>query len=255
MQFASLGSGSRGNGTLIREADTIVLVDCGFSAKEAEKRLHQHQLSAAELTAIVVTHEHADHIQGIRVLARKYRLPVYTTAGTAGCLPADLTNFIHEFNCHETFTINDIEVKPFPVPHDAREPAQFVFQNGRSKLGLLTDVGSITPVIEAALDSCDGLLLEANHDVTMLTNGNYPESLKHRVAGRFGHLNNVQSAALLAKIDTSRLQHIIAMHISEKNNSPELVTSLFAEALNCAENWIGIADQDAGFGWRELTNA
>jgi len=255
MQFASLGSGSRGNGTLIREADTMILVDCGFSAKEAEKRLRQHQLSAADLSAIVVTHEHADHIQGIRVLARKYRLPVYTTAGTAGCLPADLIGFIHEFSCHETFTIKDIEVQPFPVPHDAREPAQFVFQNGQSRLGLLTDVGSITPVIESALDGCDALLLEANHDVMMLANGDYPESLKQRVGGRFGHLNNVQSATLLEKINTSRLQHIIAMHISEKNNSPDLVVPLFAEALNCTPDWIGIADQDAGFGWRQLSNA
>jgi phosphoribosyl 1,2-cyclic phosphodiesterase len=253
MQFASLGSGSRGNGTLIREADTMILVDCGFSAKEAEKRLHQHHLSAKDLAAIVITHEHADHIQGVRVLARKYQIPIYATAGTAGCLAADVFDLVHEFSSHESFTIKDLNVQPFPVPHDAREPTQFVFSNGKTKLGLLTDVGSITPVIEAALDACDGLLLEANHDVMMLANGDYPESLKQRVGGRFGHLNNVQSATLLEKINTSRLQHIIAMHISEKNNSPDLVLPLFADALNCTQDWIGIADQDAGFGWRELT--
>jgi phosphoribosyl 1,2-cyclic phosphodiesterase len=254
MQFASLGSGSRGNATLIRHGNTTLMIDCGFSARETEKRLQLQGMSAAELAGIVVTHEHADHIQGIRVLARKHRLPVYATAGTAGCLPADLMGFIHEFSSHERFAIGDIEVQPFPVPHDAREPTQFVFHNGQHKLGLLTDVGMTTPVIEAALTGCDALLIEANHDVDMLERSEYPDYLKQRVGGRFGHLNNVQSASLLEKIDTTKLQHIVAMHISEKNNVPSLVTPLFAAALGCEQSWIGIAEQDAGFAWRELIN-
>lgn len=254
MRFASLGSGSRGNATLISHRETTLLVDCGFSAREAEKRLQRLNMQASQISAIVVTHEHADHIGGIRVLARKYRIPVYATPGTAGCLPVDLLPLIREFNCHETFTIDDVSVSPFPVPHDAREPSQFVFGNGQHRVGLLTDVGSITPVIEDALSCCDALLLEANHDMTMLEQGEYPEHLKQRVAGRFGHLNNVQSAALLEKIDTTCLQHIMAMHLSEKNNSPDIVAPLFAKALNCNTNWIGIAGQDDGFGWRELIN-
>ena len=254
MRFASLGSGSRGNATLISQGKTTLLVDCGFSARETEKRLQKLGLDASKLSAIVVTHEHADHVNGVRVLARKYRLPVYATTGTAGCMTADLTALITEFSCHDVFDIGDIEVHPFPVPHDAREPSQFVFSNGQHRLGLLTDVGMSTPIIEQALSGCDALLLEANHDMDMLDNGDYPDHLKYRVAGRLGHLNNVQSAALLKKIDTSRLQHIVAMHLSEKNNSPDLVSPLFAEALQCDQSWIGIADQEAGFGWRETIN-
>ena len=178
MRFASLGSGSRGNGTLISQGNTTLLVDCGFSAKETEKRLQRMACDAADLSAIVVTHEHGDHINGIRVLARKYQLPVYATAGKAGCLSADLIDYIHEFSCHEKFEIDDIEVKPFPVPHDAREPSQFVFSDGQRSIGLLTDVGMITPVIEQALSGCHALLLEANHDITMLDNGEYQDHLK-----------------------------------------------------------------------------
>lgn len=254
MKFASIGSGSRGNATLVSHNNTTLLVDCGFSARETEKRLQRLKFEAKNLSAIVVTHEHADHINGVRVLARKYNLPVYATAGTAGCLAVDVAPLVTEFNCHETFNIGDIEVQPFPVPHDAREPSQFVFHNGQHKLALLTDVGSITPVIEENLSACDALLLEANHDMQMLDEGEYPEHLKYRVAGRLGHLNNVQSAKLLEKIDTSRLQHIVAMHLSEKNNSPNIVSPLFAQALECDQSWITIAEQETGFDWRELNN-
>jgi phosphoribosyl 1,2-cyclic phosphodiesterase len=254
MRFASLGSGSRGNATLVTHGKTTLMIDCGFSAREADKRLQMLGVSADALSAILITHEHADHMAGVRVMARKYRLPVYATPGTAGCLPADVAEYIREFNCHERFSINDIEVEPFPVPHDAREPSQFVFGNGQHRLGLLTDVGSITPLIEDTLNACDALMLEANHDINMLEQGEYPEHLKRRVGGRLGHLNNVQSASLLEKIDTSRLQHIMAMHISEKNNCPTLVVPLLADALGCKEDWIGVAEQDAGFGWRELSN-
>lgn len=254
MRFASLGSGSRGNATLISQGKTNILVDCGFSARETEKRLQRLDFDVNKLTAIVVTHEHADHINGVRVLARKHQLPVYATAGTAGCLSTDLLALIAEFSSHEAFNIGDIEIHPFPVPHDAREPSQFIFSDGQHRLGLLTDVGMSTPAIEQALSLCDALLLEANHDQKMLENSPYPDYLKMRVAGQLGHLNNVQSAALLHKIDTSCLQHIIAMHLSEKNNSADIVRPLFAEALQCDHSWVGIADQETGFGWREIIN-
>jgi len=254
MRFASLGSGSRGNATLMSHGKTTLLVDCGFSARETEKRLQQFNVNSADLTAIVVTHEHADHINGVRVLARKYQLPIYATAGTAGCLPADVMDLVHEFSCHESFEINDIAVEPFPVPHDAREPSQFVFNDGQHRVGLLTDVGSTTPVIEQALSNCHALLLEANHDMTMLDEGEYPDHLKYRVSGKLGHLNNVQSASLLKRIDISQLQHLVAMHLSEKNNNPSIVRTLFAETLGCEQDWIGIADQEVGFQWRETLN-
>lgn len=253
MRFASLGSGSKGNATLISQGETTLLIDCGFSARETEKRLQRIKLDASELTAILVTHEHGDHINGVRVLARKYKIPVYATAGTAAGLAADVASLVTEFSSHDTFTINDIEVNPFPVPHDAREPSQFVFNDGKHKVGLLTDVGISTPIIEEALSACDALLLEANHDMEMLDNSDYHEHLKYRVSSRLGHLNNVQSAKILEKIDTSRLQHIVAMHLSEKNNSPNIVSPLFAQALNCDQSWIGIAEQETGFAWRETS--
>lgn len=252
MRFASLGSGSRGNATLVTHGKTTLMIDCGFSAREAEKRMQRLGVDPRSLSAVLITHEHADHMAGVRVMARKFNLPVYATPGTAGCLPEDVMSYVREFNCHERFTIDDIEVEPFPVPHDAREPSQFVFGNGEYRLGLLTDVGSITPLIEETLSGCDALLLEANHDMQMLEEGEYPEHLKRRVGGRLGHLNNVQSATLLEKIDTSRLQHMMAMHISEQNNCPTLVVPLLAQALACQQDWIGVADQDAGFSWREL---
>ena len=254
MHFASLGSGSRGNATLMSHANTTLLVDCGFSARETEKRMQQYSLDMSDVTAIVLTHEHGDHINGVRVLAKKYQLPIYATAGTAGCLNSDVMGLVHEFSCHEQFEINDILVEPFPVPHDAREPSQFVFNDGRHRVGLLTDVGSTTPVIEGALSGCHGLLLEANHDMSMLDAGEYPEHLKYRVSGKMGHLNNVQSSSILKNIDTSKLQHLVAMHLSEKNNSPTIVRNLFANVLGCEEAWIGIADQDLGFQWRETVN-
>jgi phosphoribosyl 1,2-cyclic phosphodiesterase len=251
MKFASLGSGSKGNATLISNGKTTLLVDCGFSARETEKRLHRLNFDASKLTAIVVTHEHGDHVNGVRVLARKYQLPIYATAGTAGCLSADVTRLVTTFSSHEVFDIDGLEIHPFPVPHDAREPSQFVFNDGQHRVGLLTDVGISTPIIEQALSSCDALLLEANHDMEMLDNSDYHEQLKYRVSGRLGHLNNVQATKILSKIDTSRLQHIVAMHLSEQNNSPSIVSPLFAKALNCEQSWIGIADQKVGFDWRE----
>jgi phosphoribosyl 1,2-cyclic phosphodiesterase len=254
MRFASLGSGSRGNATLVQQGKTTVMIDCGFSTREVDKRLKKRDLTGHDLAAILVTHEHADHISGVATLAKKYQIPVYATPGTAGCLPEEIAPLVHEFNCHEGFAIDDIAVTPFPVPHDAREPSQFVLSDGEWKLAILTDLGSITPLIVETLHGCHALMLETNHDTEMLANGIYPEYLKRRVGGRLGHLNNVQSASLLKEMDTSQLQHILAMHISEKNNRTDLVIPLLAEALNCEENWIGIAEQSQGFDWRAISS-
>jgi phosphoribosyl 1,2-cyclic phosphodiesterase len=148
--------------------------------------------------------------------------------------------------------IGDVAVEPIPVPHDAREPCQFVFGDGQYRLGLLTDVGSITPHIETVLSGCDALLLECNYDAGMLAAGSYPPSLKRRVASRYGHLDNEQAAGLLRRIDTSRLQHLVGMHLSENNNTPETARAALCAALGCEYHWIALADQEMGFGWREL---
>lgn len=252
MRFASLGSGSRGNATLIAHGTTQLLVDCGFSARETEKRLARLQLSATDITAIIVTHEHQDHSQGVAALARKFRLPVYMTAGARngyawGELPS--VNYI-EPEC--SFSIDEIECHPFTVPHDAAEPVQFVFGDGDSRVGLLTDTGNITAHIIANLAQVDALLLECNHDLAMLQQSDYPASLKARVGGDYGHLNNAQAARLLEKIDCSGLQHVIAMHLSEQNNTPQLAQQALAAVLNCAVTDIPIADQAIGLPWHSL---
>lgn len=252
MRFASLGSGSRGNGTLVEVDGTLVLLDCGFPAIHVEARMARLGRSPSDLAAIVVTHEHGDHINGVGPLARRYNIPVWMTPGTArherlGELPQQRL-----FNSHAAFAIDALELTPYPVPHDAREPVQFVFGDGRHRLGVLTDVGCWTAHIESQLSGCDALLLECNHDSEMLVQGRYPASLKQRVGGRHGHLSNAQAAELLSRLDRSRLQHLVAAHLSEENNQPALAQQALAEVMGCSADWIGVADQDEGLMWREI---
>jgi phosphoribosyl 1,2-cyclic phosphodiesterase len=252
MRFASLGSGSRGNGTLVEQGGTCVLVDCGFTMKEAESRLAKLGRSAENISAVLVTHEHGDHINGVGALARKYAIPVWATGGT---LSADRLGDRVEMNricSHTAFSIGDIEVQPFPVPHDAREPSQFVFTNGDKRLGLLTDVGSGTPHLEQQLSGCDALILECNHDKALLDNGEYPLSLKRRVGGDLGHLSNAQAADILGRLDTTKLTQLIAAHLSEKHNTPPLAQAALAAVMGCSLDWISVADQQAGFDWRDV---
>ncbi len=252
MRFAILGSGSRGNATLIEEGGTSVLVDCGFSIREMERRLARLGKSPDELSAVLVTHEHSDHIGGVGPLARKYKMPVWMTPGTHAQQNVGELPDLRMLNCHEPVAIGDLLVEPFPVPHDAREPTQFVFANGAVRLGVLTDVGRSTPHIEEVLGACDALIMECNHDEEMLANGPYPAFLKARVAGQFGHLSNGQAGAIVRSLDCAGLQHIVAAHLSEKNNRPELAVQALSAALDCEPEWIAVAAQDAGLGWREI---
>jgi phosphoribosyl 1,2-cyclic phosphodiesterase len=254
MRFASLGSGSSGNALVVEVGRTRVMLDCGFSATETEARLARLGLAPEDLGGIVVTHEHSDHVGGVVRFARKHQLPVWLTYGTFSMLqaPAHLLPTIHVIDSHSPFPVADMEIEPFPVPHDAREPVQFVFGDGARRLGVLTDTGSSTAHIEAMLSGCDALVLECNHDDEMLRNGSYPPGLKQRIAGRLGHLENRVAAALLARLDCSRLQHVIAAHLSEQNNSPDLAKDALAAALGCDRDWIGVADQGNGFGWRAI---
>ena len=252
MRFASLGSGSKGNATLISNNATCLLMDNGFSIKETERRLARLGLEADRLTAILVTHEHGDHIRGVGPLARKYGIPVWTTRGTASHPGLGELPVLYNIDVHQPLALGDIEVQPFPVPHDAREPCQFVFGDGAKRLGVLTDTGSTTTHIVEQLSGCDALMLECNHDMAMLMNGSYPESLKARVGGRFGHLSNEQAAELLAQLDTQRLQHLVAAHLSEQNNTSELACFALSTVLNCEPDWITVAQQDSGLSWREI---
>ncbi|RLA17804.1 MAG: MBL fold metallo-hydrolase [Gammaproteobacteria bacterium] len=251
MRFASLGSGSKGNATLVEVEGRCLMIDCGFSMKETIKRLERLGKTVESLEAILVTHEHGDHISGVERLARKYSLPIWASHGTASYFNGEGVE-INCFNSHADFEITAFQVKPIAVPHDAKEPVQFVFSDGQKRLGILTDTGSITPFITESLSGCDALLLESNHDEQLLQQSVYPQSLKQRVAGRLGHLSNRQAAACLEAMDCSALQHMIAAHLSDENNHRELVSSVLSSALNCEDDWIGFADQNSGFDWRTI---
>lgn len=256
MRFASLGSGSKGNATLIEANQTCLMLDCGFTLKETEVRLERLGKTGHDLDAILVTHEHSDHLKGVGAVARKYKKPVYLTAGTyhqgrLGNLPE-----IEWVNCHQPFAIKDICVQPVAVPHDAREPCQYVFAHGDRKLGILTDLGSLTPHVEVHYSGLDALVLEFNHDLQMLEEGPYPYQLKQRILGNYGHLSNAQAAQLLLRIKSDKLQHLVLSHVSQQNNSKELVcaaiTELFEDMVYCEEKGFTVAGQDEGFDWRVI---
>ena len=254
MRFACLGSGSEGNALLVEADGTRLLVDCGFGIRETIARLERLGVAPESIAAIVVTHEHSDHIGGVAAFAARFGTPVWLTFGTLSAVAERFAALprVRGFDSHDTFAIDGIEVRPFPVPHDAREPVQFVLTDGQWRLGVLTDLGVSTVHVEASLSGCDGLVLECNHDRDMLANGDYPFPLKQRISGRFGHLDNDTAAGLLSRLDNSRLKHLVAAHLSQQNNKRELASAALAGALNCAQEWIGIADQNEGFGWREF---
>lgn len=254
MRFASLGSGSDGNALVVQFEGTTLMMDCGFGLAVTESRLERLGLLPSDIAAIVVTHEHSDHIGGVARFARKHRCAVWMTHGTARHVAPEslLAESYHFIDPHAPFSVGAIEVRPFTVPHDASEPVQFVFSDGASRLGVLTDTGCSTAHIEASLSGIDALVLECNHDLELLMNGPYPAGLKRRVSGRFGHLDNNTAAAILRQIDCSKLKHVIAAHLSKQNNRPDLAAAALAGALGCEAGWIGIAHQEEGFGWRSV---
>lgn len=251
MRFASLGSGSRGNALVVEAGRTRVLLDCGFGPRNLAARLARLGLAPGDLDAILVTHEHADHVGGVAACARRHALDVFLTHGTLGAATLDGVS-LEVIDSHSAFAIGDLELQPFPVPHDAREPSQFVFSDGGCRLGVLTDAGCVTPHMVEMLSGCAALVLECNHDAAMLAAGSYPPHLKRRIAGRFGHLDNAAAAGLLAQMDRSKLLHVVAAHLSQENNTPALATAALAAVLGCEPDWIGVADQELGCAWREL---
>ncbi len=254
MRFASLGSGSEGNALLVASGQTQVLMDCGFGLHDAILRVERLGVSPEQLSGIVITHEHGDHISGVARLARKFSLPVWLTHGTLRSQHkafADVAH-LHEIDPSRSFAIGGIEISPFPVPHDAAEPVQYVFSDGARRLGVLTDTGCSTAHIEQMLSGCHALVLECNHDSDMLMNGDYPYSLKQRVGGRLGHLNNQDAAGILSRVNVSSLQHLVAAHLSKKNNTAKLAVQALSCVMNCEASWVGVATQEEGFAWREI---
>lgn len=248
MRFASLGSGSKGNATLVQAGEALVMVDCGFSLRETVRRLERLGVSPGQLGAILVTHEHSDHCSGVARLSRKYAIPVYLSHGTAASGRCDGASELRCFNSEDRFEIDGVAVQAVTVPHDAAEPCQFRFEYGGRSLGILTDLGHVTPHVVESYRGCDSLLLEFNHDVEMLRTGSYPPPLKRRVGGDWGHLNNEQAADLLRQLDATGLSNLVVAHISENNNCRTLAGQALAAALDSTEAVVW-ACQEGGFGW------
>ena len=264
MRFASLGSGSEGNALLVEaEVDTRivrVLIDCGFGVRTAWARLEQLGVNPASLDAILVTHEHGDHIGGVAALARRAAVPVFGTRGTLQTLikhgtQAGVTKTAVRqifIDPDQIFEIRGLRIEPVAVPHDAREPVQFVLDDGHQRLGVLTDLGHGSAHVQRRFDRLDALILEANHDSELLQNGPYPAALKRRIAGPWGHLSNEAAGALLARIDQSRLRLVVAAHLSRHNNRADLARAALARAWGGDPEAIRIADQDQGCAWTTI---
>lgn len=256
MRFASLGSGSAGNALLVQSGQTLLMLDCGFGLRETTTRLSKLGVTPQQISALLITHEHDDHAGGAFQFAARHRIGVWITHGAWRASQRhrlESMEFpLHLIDSHNRLEIGNVELQPFPVPHDAAEPVQFIFHDGARKLGVLTDAGCATPHIREMLSLCHGLVLECNHDLDMLMNSAYPRSLKHRISSRQGHLDNASSAQLLSSLDNSRLQHIIAAHLSERNNTPALARQALCDALGCQDEWVQVATQATGFDWRQL---
>ena len=253
MRFVCLGSGSRGNATLIEADGVRLLVDCGLAVKELARRLAAVGVDVDSLDAVLVTHEHGDHVRGIPALSRRRGLPVWMTRGTCSASSCSDLDSLCLFNCHDgPFRIGGLEVEPYAVPHDAREPSQFLFRGDGRCLGMLTDCGGITPHIVDRLRDSDGLLLEFNHDPEMLARGPYPPSLQRPVGGAFGHLSNQQAATLLQSLEHTRLQHLVAAHLSEKNNRPHMAREAVLGVSPDLGQRLVVAAQDQVGPWLEL---
>ena len=248
MRIASLGSGSKGNATLVQYRQTTVLVDNGFSLRRFRERLARFEMEPQSIDAVLLTHEHGDHSSGVERLCATYDIPLWTAVGTARAVLAPGFDY-QRLVAGESVRIGDIDVLPVTVPHDASEPLQFVFQQSDSgkRLGILTDTGHVTRHIVDVFSSLDALLLEFNYDVDMLETGPYPDYLKQRVGGNLGHLSNDQSVDLLRRIDTSSLNCLIAAHISEKNNTTTIVDRLLRELEEVPDPVL--ANQETGFDW------
>lgn len=254
MKYASLGSGSEGNALLIAAASgttrTAVMLDCGFALKETELRLARLGMVPADISGIVITHEHSDHVGGAFKFARRHQVPVWLSYGTFMAVQTQAHDVDIRF-CRdgEPIAIGDLELYPYTVPHDAREPVQYVASNGACRLGVLTDAGHVTAHMVAALNDCNALVLECNHDRQLLENSVYPPSLKRRIGGAYGHLSNSSSTQMLQAIDKSRLKTVIGAHLSQQNNTVALAHAAISAGLGATTAHIQIACQTDGFSW------
>lgn len=240
-----LSSGSKGNAIYVSDGETSILIDAGLSGKEIERRMRSRDLDPTDLDAILVTHEHADHVRGVGVLSRRYDLPVYISPETDGAAARQIKKIreVRHFRCGRSFRINDLSLHPFSTSHDASDSAGFTVQRNGVKIGIATDLGIATSVVRTHLKTCAMLILESNHDPKMLMEGPYPWHLKQRVRSRIGHLANEASRDLLGELLHDGLGRVVLAHLSEQNNTPEMALRAVAPVLTPTRVRLSVADQ------------
>lgn len=253
LRFRSLGSGSTGNATLVESGGpprVRLLVDCGLGIRQLQARLGEAGLDTNQINAIFITHEHSDHIGCALAVSRRHSIPVWMSQGTHTAIGApDFGGLLRIARDGVAIDAGGIAITPFTVPHDASEPLQLTCTDGAAKLGMVTDLGHATAHVLAHLERCDALLLECNHDTDMLARSAYPDFLKRRVGGAYGHLSNTAAAEIARSVMHRGLKHLVAAHLSVQNNTAELVQKRMSEALGCAAADIIIATPEAGTGW------
>lgn len=228
VRFLPIASSSKGNCTFVGSKDTSILVDCGISLKRISETLNHNDIDPSTIDAIFITHEHQDHIKGIGVISRKYKIPIYATTKTIECIKQNDKlgkideSLFHPIYKEEYAIINDIKVLPFAISHDAIDPVGYNFFISDKKVSICTDLGIVTDIIVEKLSCSNILLIESNHDIKMLENGDYPYILKKRILGQHGHISNVACGKLLTTLDSSNLSHVFLGHLSDENNRPIL---------------------------------
>ncbi len=233
MRFAVLASGSRANCTFVDTGHVRFLVDCGLSGKETAKRLDALGVDIETIDALIVTHEHRDHLHGIPILSRRLKVPVYANEQTAESL--EKLFGLELFETGESFDLLGVEVEPFRIVHDARDPVAFTFCYNGVKLGHLTDIGRSTTLVRQALEGCHALVLESNHDEELLQICDYPWELKQRIASSHGHLSNSAAVELLNDVWHSDLSHVVLAHLSENSNTEEHAMEAMHEGIEHAQ--------------------
>ena len=260
LRFKSLGSGSSGNATLVEASNgthtTRLLIDCGIRLRDLEARLIEAGTCAEDVDAIFITHEHGDHIGCARNFVKRYPTPLWMSQGTwlavANEAWAEHQHLFRPASDGGTIDLGDLQIQPFTVPHDAREPLQLRCTDGDHHLGIVTDLGHASSHVVEALQGCHALLLEANHDPDLLQASAYPNFLKQRISGPWGHLANHAAAELLGRIKHASLNHVLASHLSERNNTPDLARTSLSDALGCAPMDIAVADPVTGSSWVQV---
>ena len=242
MRLCSIASGSSGNCIYVGSDTSHVLVDVGISGKRIEAGLNSIELTSRDIDAILITHEHSDHIQSLGVMARKYQIPIYTTGGTVdaierngglGKLPEGI---FHEIREDEPFAIGDLTIRPFTIPHDAAQPVGYRLECGDQSVGVATDLGNYNEYIVDQLQNLDAVLLEANHDIRMLQVGRYPYYLKQRILGDRGHLSNENAGRLLCRLLHDNLKAVFLGHLSKENNYEELAYETVCSEVTMGDN-------------------